>query len=624
MTEKQNNRFITFLSTVFMLLSGIKKSAEAPQDDTQAVPEGEQEKYLKSLFEALLLLGKQGVPPSVSANDEDDDLQLSFFQALLDYAINCGDEVLKKRYNVSKQFCFLEELDRLTEVCEKYVCRKVMEEVNQNGHFSLLTDEPLKISNKWCLPVFIRSLDESKCLQERFAGFLSVEGDGDDVAEKMLSELVDKWGLDMDQCRSQAHSSSGPHFNKVKAFAAKVTEKYPKALLSFRSTYALNVSLAKGIGLSGVQLVMSTFKKIDSFFCESPLLQLEFEHAISIFYPDKEDKANELKEICRTSWTRRHDAFEVALEVIEALLLCVDSLHDNEDMRWNDQVTHNALEISKALADFEFIMALLVLKNVTALTQAFGKNLQGEAAEAHLAAVSFKAVTHSLKEVSDNIDVYHEFWFDEAVSLATAMEIPVKVPRLFLRKHQEEPGTIQPDAYYKENLSVPVVNHIIREMDELFSDTHLKTLRCLSLVPAVIEQNKTTQPEEVNLQMFNDDIPNAASLSAELHCWLVKWSKKGKGETFPSGLHETLQLADVKFFPNVLVVLRLLRILPTLTLENGCDGAYRRFRMYLENVPDKFKSRSLALLNINEDVDFDLDSMVEMYMKLFPERQDES
>ncbi|XP_013863381.1 THAP domain containing 12a [Austrofundulus limnaeus] len=600
----------------------IKKSPpEAPQEDTQAAPEGEQKKYLKSLFEALLLLGKQGIPPSVSA-DDNEGLKLSFFQALLDYGINCGDELLKKKYDASKQFCFLEELDQLTEVCEKYVCSKLIEEVNLNGHFSLLTDEPVKISNNWCLPVFIRFLDQSKCLQERFAGFLSVEGD--DVAEKMLTELVDKWGLDMDHCRSQAHSSSGTHFKKVKAFAAKVTEKYPKALLTFRSTHALNVSLANSISLSGVQLVMSTFKKIDSFFRESPLLQLEFEHAISIFYPDKEDKANELKEICRTSWTRGPDAFEVALEVLEALLLCVDSLHDNEDMRWSDQVAHNALEISKALTDFEFIMALLVLKNVTVLTQAFGKNLQGEAAEAHLAAVSFKAVTLALKEVSDNIDVYHEFWFDEAVNLATAMEIPVSVPRLFFWKHQEEPGTIQPDTYYKENLSVPVVNHIMREVDELFSDTHLETLRCLSLVPAVIEQNKTTQPEELNLQMFNDDIPNAASLSAELHCWLVKWSKKGKGETFPSSLHETLQLADVKFFPNVLVVLRLLRILPTLPVEDSCDVAYKRFRMYLENIPDKFKSRSLALLNINEDVELDLDSMVEMYMKMFPERQDES
>ncbi|XP_017286594.1 THAP domain containing 12a [Kryptolebias marmoratus] len=600
-----------------------KTQAEAPQEDTQPVPE-EKKKYLKSLFEVLLLLGEQSIPPSGSADNEDEGLKSITFQALLECSIKCGDEVLKTRYNALQQSGFSEELSQLIEVCEKYVRSKVIKEVEQNGFFSLLTDDPVKISKDWCLPVFLRFVDQSKCQRERFVGFLSVERDGDDVAEKMLSELIDNWGLDMDQCRSQAHSSSGTHFSTVKAFAAKVSERYPKAILAFRSAHALNVSLANSISLSGVQLVMSTFKKIDSFFCDAPLLQLEFEHAISIFYPDKEDKANKLKAICRTSWTQRNDAFEVALEVIEALLLCVDSVHDNEDMRWNDQVTHNALEISKALVDFEFIMALLVLKNVTVLTQAFGKNLQGEAAEAHLAAVNLKAVMQSLQEVSDNIDVYHEFWYDEAVNLATAMEIPVKIPRPFLRKRQRQPGSIQPDTYYKENLSVPVVKHIIREMKELFCDTHLNALSCLSLVPAIIEQNKPTLPEEANVHMFNDDIPNAGSLSAELHCWSVKWSKKGKGETFPSSLHKTLQLADVKFFPNVLVILRLLSILPTLALDNSCDVAYKRFRIYMDNMPDRFKSRSLALLNINYDVEFDLDSMVEMYMKVYPDRQDES
>lgn len=605
-------------------LTGIKKSQdEVSQEDTQAVPEG-QKKYLKSLFEALLLLGKQSIPLSGSADNVDEGLKSSTFQALLECSINCGDEVLKKRYDASKQCCFSEELHQLVEVCENYVRSKVIEEVKQNGFFSLLTDEPVKISRDWCLPVFLRFVAQSKCLQERFVGFLSIEEDGDVVAEKMLSLLTDKWGLDMDQCRSQAHSCSGTHFSKVKAFAAKVTERYPKAMLTFKSTHALNVSLASSIRLSGVQLVMSTFKKIESFFCESPLLQLEFEHAISIFYPDKEDKANELKEICRTSWTKGNDAFEVGVEVIEALLLCVDSVHDNEDMRWTDQVTHNALDISKALTDFEFIMALLVLKNVTVLTQAFGKNLQGEAAEVHSAAACLKAVTDSLKEVSDNIDVYHDFWYDEAVNLATAMEIPVKVPRLFLRKHQGEPGTIQPDTYYKENLSVPIVNHIIKELNELFCDTHLKSLRCLSVIPVIIEQNKATQPEEENIQIFNDDIPNPGSLSAELHCWSVKWSKKAKGETFPSSLHETLQLADVKFFPNVLVVLRILSILPTLAFKNSCDVAYRHFKMYMKNMADTFESRSLAVLNMNYDVEFDLDAMVEMYMEMYPDRQEES
>ncbi|GLD47188.1 52 kDa repressor of the inhibitor of the protein kinase-like isoform X1 [Lates japonicus] len=602
----------------------IKKSqADKAKEDVKTVPEeDEYREYLKSLFEVLVLLGEQSIPPAGPSDRKLDGLGSSNFQALLEYRMNCGDEVLKKRYDVNKECCSPAQLSQLIEVCEKCIRSKLVEEVKQNGFFSLLTDDLVKISGEWHLPVFVRFVDQSNCQQERFFGFLRFEGDGDALAETLLSEMTDKWGLGMEQCRGQAHSCSGIHFDKIKTFSAKLMERYPMAVLTLRSTRTLNVSLANGMALSGVQLVMSTFKKIESFFSQSHLLQLELEHAILIFYPDKEEKANELKDICRTSWTSRHDAFEVAVDILEALLLCVDSVHDNEDMRWNDQVTHDALEISKALADFEFVMALVVLKNAMTLTRAFGKNVQGKAPDVHFAATSLKAVLHSLKEVSDNIDVYHEFWNDEAVNLATAMEIPVKVPRSFLRKHQSESGTIRPESYYKDHLSVPVVNHIIKEINELFCENHLKSLRCLSLVPAVIEQHKSTEPEEESIQVYKNDIPNAGTLSAELHCWWVKWSKKGKGETFPSNLHETLQLADVKFFPNMLAVLRLIGILPTLALEDSCNVAYKRFKMYMENTPDKFKSKSLALLNMNYDVGYDLDSMVEVYMNTYPEREE--
>ncbi|XP_026228983.1 THAP domain containing 12a isoform X2 [Anabas testudineus] len=600
-----------------------KSQVETAKEDIHTVPEEEQYKeYLKSLFEVLILLGEQGIPPTGRGDNKQDAQGLSNFQALLEYRMNCGDEVLRKRYDVNKECCSSTQLNQLMEVCEKYIRSKLVEEVKQNGFFSLLTDDLVKISGKWCLPVFVRFVDQSNCQRERFFGFLNFEGDGEALADKLLSEITDNWGLDMEQCRGQAHSCLGTHFRNIKTFAAALIKRYPMAMLTLRCTQTLNMALASGMALSGVQLVMSTFKKIESFFSQSPLLQLELEHAISIFFPDKEEKANDLKKICRTSWTTGHDAFEVALEILEALLLCVDSVHDNEDMRWNDQVTHDSLDISKALTDFEFIMALVVLKHVTTLTRAFGKNLQGTATDAHFAATSLKAMLHSLKEVSDNIDVYHEFWNDEAVNLAAAMEIPVKIPRSFLRK--SESRNIRPESYYKHHLSVLVVDHIIKEINELFCEEHLKTLSCLSLVPAVIEQHKSTEPEEDGIQVFKNDIPNAGTLSAELHCWWVKWSKKGKGETLPSSLHETLQLADVKFFPNMLAVLRLIGILPTLALEDSCDVAYKRYKMYMENMPDKFNSENLAVLNMNYDVGYDLDSLVEVYMKTYPDGGEES
>lgn len=596
----------------------MKKSETAKEDAQPPTEEEDYKDYLRSLFEAILLFGEQSIPLTGPGDNKQDGRRESNFQALLEYQVSCGNQVLQKRFEAKNEYCSHDLLQRLIEALEKSICRNLIEEVKENGFFSLLTDDLVRISGEWYLPVFLRYMDQLSNLQERFVRFYPFNGDGDALAENLLSDMAEKWGLDMGKCRGQAHSFSGSQSNEMKKLAVKVNETYPLAVLTLRSSCTLNLHLAKGANLPGVQLVLSTLKRIELFFGLSPLLYSELEHAISVFFPDKEEKVKELNEICRSNWTSQNDAFDVAVEILEALLLCLDSVHDNEDVRWSDEVTQTAYEISKALSDFEFVMSLVVLKNTLTLTRAFGKNLRGNAADLHSAAGSLKAVLHSLKEMYDHIEVYHEFWNDEAVNLAAAMDVAVKVPRSFLRQQQQQSGSgvvVRPDVYFKDHLSVPFVSHVIQEMDELFCEDHLKALRCLSLVPAVIEQLKPTEPDEESAQVFKDDVPNAGGLSAELHCWQVKWGKKVKGETAPATLLQTTQLADMKFFPNTHAILKLVSILPVLSLEGDSDSAYRRFQMFMKNTPDEFKSKNLAVLNVNYDVGYDLDALVDSFMQ---------
>lgn len=607
--------FVYFLFVSIFLLERQKLQSETAKEDEQTHSEESQYKeYLKSLFEILLLLAEQNIPP----NGPGETCGLTNFQEFIEYQKNCGDEVCKKRYKLNKESTA--HLSQMIEGLEKFIHNKLIEDVKQCGFFSVITDDLVKISGDWYLPVFLRYVDQSDSQQERLGGFLSLSGDGESLATELLSELLQKWGLDMKLCRGQAHSS-GIHSRKIQTFAARLMEEYPKAILTLRSTHNLNLSLASGMNLPGVQLVLSTLKKIEVFFSQSPLLQLELDNAISIYYADKEEMTKELKEVCRTNWTKQSDVFEIAAQILEPLLLCVDSVHDNEEMRWSDEVAYTALDISKALSDFEFVMALIVLKNILALTRAFGTNLQGKATDRYLAGSSLKAVLHSLKEVSDNIDIYHEFWTDEAINLATSIEIPIKVPRSFLRKHQLESGAIRLESHYRDHLSVPVVKHVISELNRLFGEDHLKALKCLSLIPLVLNQQKyETEPETV--QLFQDDIQNVEVFSEELHCWQVKWSKKVAGEILPTDIHEAIHLADLKFFPNMFVIFRLLSIVPSLSLKDSSDVAYKRLQMYTKNMPDKFKSKSLAFLNMNNDIMCDLDAAVEVYTKAYPDMEE--
>lgn len=583
--------------------------------------------YLKSLFDVVVMMGTQNIP--LHGHSDKEPRSKSFtpsnFQALLEYRINAGDEFLRKKFEgspVNLEHCSSTQLQQILEVIEKCIREELLAEAKEGRCFSLVVDNLVEIEGENYVPLFVRFVDKANCLREEFVDFLLFEGDVEAITERLVTELTEKCGLDMKYCRGQAYLCSGVSAMKVKAMVAKIAELHPLAVLTPCSSCSLNICLANTMTFTGVHLVMSTLKKLDAFFSKSPLLQNQLESAISIYYQGNEEKANVLKEACGSKWTEQHDTFELAVDLLESLLLCMDSVHDNEDHKWSDEVAHNAFVISEALADFEYVMTLVVLKNTLSFTRAFGKNLQGETNEVFFASGSLTAVLHSLNEVYENIEVYHEFWFEEAVNLAASLEIPVKVPRLYFRKRPTSGEEIQPETYYKDQVTIPVVSHVIKELSDLFSENHLKALKSLSLVPAIMGQLKFNTTEETSVDIYKDDLLNPDTFPAELHCWKIKWKHGTKDVILPSTIYETLQLSDVKFFPNVCALLKVLYNLPLFALTNDkCSTAKQRLMAYLQDTPVNHRNKSMALFYINCNIKHDLDSMVETYLKTYQESE---
>ncbi|XP_020358875.1 52 kDa repressor of the inhibitor of the protein kinase-like isoform X2 [Oncorhynchus kisutch] len=584
--------------------------------------------YLRSLFEIVVMLGKQNIPletnvPEGVARDP------SHFQALLEYRINAGDEALRRRFEataVNVEYLSASQQSQLLEVCEGTVREEVLMEVRESRFFSLVTGDLVEFAGERHLPLFLRFVDQSNALREEFLDFLPFEGDEASLVEKLETQLTDGWGLRMEDCRGQAHVATGTFATKMKAVAVGLMGKYPMAMHTPCSTCALNIHLANSLPFPSVQVVMATLRKIDLFFKQSRSLQAELEKAISVYHQENDEKAAELKEACSSTWTEQHNVFELTVDLLESLLLCMDCIRDNENVKFPDAITGDAYSIAETLADFEFIVTLVILKNALSFTRAFGKNLQGEALDVFFAANSLTAVLHSLNEVFDNIEVYHEFWFEEAVNLAGTMEIPVKVPRLFLRKHRSaDAGEIPPETYFKEYVTVPLIRGVIDEVDDIFSQSNLKALKCLSLVPAIMGQMKFNTSEENHADVYCKDLPNPDTLPAELHCWKIKWKHRSKEVRLPSTIHETLQLSDVKFFPNVNCFLKVLTILPVLMLEdsNSFETSRKRLQTYLSDTPIKHRCKGLAVLHINSHVKHDLDVMVDKYCRLYPEDEPE-
>uniref|UniRef100_UPI003AAFADFA THAP domain containing 12b isoform X1 n=1 Tax=Centroberyx gerrardi TaxID=166262 RepID=UPI003AAFADFA len=598
------------------------------EDEPQLSPEEKEFRdYLRSLFEVVVMLGKQNIPSATDKTSET-ERDCSNFQALLDYRMNAGDEALKKRFEataVNTEYLSAAQQSQLLDICENTVREEILMEVRESRFFSLVTGDTVEFANEKHLPLFLRFVNQHNILREEFLDFLPFDGDESSLVERLEAQLTDRWGLSMEDCRGQAHKATGTSTTKMKAVAVILMEKYPLALHMPCSITALNIHLASSLPFPNVQIVMETLRRIDAFF-RTPSTQGALEKSVSTHYRGNDEKGAVLKQACDSHWTEQHSVFDLLLDMLESLVLCLDSIRDNENGKFTDAITADAYSITETLADFEIIVTIVILKNALSFTRAFGKNLQGETLDVFFAANSLTAVLHSLNEVIDNIDVYHEFWYEEAVNLATVMEIPVKVPRLFLRKQRAaDVGEIQAEAYFKEYVTVPVIRGIIQEVEDMFSETNLKALKCLSLVPAVMGQMKFNTSEENHADVYRNDLPNPDTLPAELHCWRIKWKHRGKEVRLPTTIHETLQLPDVKFFPNVNSFLKVLSTLPVLKLEdNSVETASERLQAYMDSTPVKHRSKSLAVLNVNAHVKHDLDVMVDKYCRLYPEDEPEA
>ncbi|XP_068173679.1 THAP domain containing 12b [Antennarius striatus] len=582
---------------------------------------------LRSLFEILVMVAKQSIPLVTEQASESDGLSNNF-QALIDFRMNAGDEALKKRFKttaVNAEYLSATQLSQLLDVCENTVREEMLMEVRESRFFSLVTDDLVEFAQEKYLPLFLRFVNQQNALREEFLDFVSFDGDECALAERLEAQLTDRWGLSMEDCRGQAHKATGTSTTKMKAVAMLLMEKYPLALHMPYSHMALNIHLANSLPFPNVQVVMETLRRIEAFF-RTQFTQDELRKAISTHYQKNEDRGNVLLEACGSGWTKQHNVFDVLLDILPPLLLCMDNIWDNDEGKFSDAAREDASSISETLVEFEIIVTIVILKNVLTFSRAFGRNLQGETLDVFFAANSLTAVLHSLNEVNDNIDVYHEFWYEEAMSVANVMEIPVKIPRVFLRKqHAANMGDIQPESYFKEYVTVPVINGIMQEVEEMFSETNLKALKCLSLVPAVMGQMKFNTTEENYADAYRNDLPNPDTLPAELHCWRIKWKHRGKEVRLPTTIHETLQLPDVKFFPNVNTFLKVLSTLPVLKLEDSkSDTSSKQLQAYLDSMPMKQWNKSLVILNINSHVKHDLDVMVDKYCRLYPEDDPEA
>ncbi|XP_026226687.1 uncharacterized protein si:dkey-250d21.1 isoform X2 [Anabas testudineus] len=506
------------------------------------------------------------------------------------------------------------EMNEVLTVCESAVREGILMEVG-SSFFSLIIDRVVKLGEMDYLPLFLRFVDSFDVMRLELMGFLEANLDCDTMVQRLLEIVTVEWRLDLNNCRGQAYLGSGDISYKLKAFACKVQEKYPLAISTHCSSYSFNTWWSKSIPVPAVKRALDTFEEVLMFFGSSAILEKQLDHVIAVGLRESYEKVQEFQGKFCGLWQEKHDSYEVFVQMLEPLVECLEKVKNNPQ-RWKAFVSEQAGTLLPKVMEFDFIIAMVVLKNASSFTRELSAGLQKDHFSAASQLCQISGIVATLNRVKTNMKVFHQNWFDEACAIAQSLRVQIEVPENSLPRD----GMIKPVGFYKDGLSVPLVDNLINAVKDHFSDDHKEALNFLSLVPCSVTVSYMFESLKSKPPLYSSDLPDADNFFTELCCWRVTWKTKVASVTIPSSIFHTLRLPLMQYFGNINALLRVISVLPSTVLEDcGVVMRHKKFLDYLRNTNPKDRSPCLAMLQVGTDFSRDLDRMVTQCLKVTPQ-----
>ncbi|KTG42220.1 hypothetical protein cypCar_00019692 [Cyprinus carpio] len=478
------------------------------------------------------------------------------------------------------------EMNEVLKVCEDVVRDRILSEAG-NSFFSLFIDRVVRFGETEYLPLFIRFVDSFDVMRLELLGFIEVTHDTEAMCERLFDVVTNEWRLDLSYCRGQAYLGSGEVSYKLKAFACKIQEKYPLAICTHCSCYSFNTWWSRSVPVAAVIRAIDTLEEIVSFFHSMPDLEKQLDQVLAIGLRESYEKIHELQGNFCSTWLEKHDSYEVFAQILEPLVDWLENIDNSQSQRWSLAVSNRAKRLLQLIRDFDFIVAIVALKNASSFTKELSAALQKDHFSAASQLSQISGIVATLNRVKTNIKVFHQNWFDEATCFAQSLGVQVKVPDSVIVPRD---SLLKPGSYYKDAMSVPLVDHLINMVKDYFSDDHKEALNLLSLVPCSVTMSYVFETLKSKPPLYIGDLPDPDNFFTELSCWKVKWKTKV-----------------------------IMCVLPSTALEYcGEVKRHKMYQDYVSNTSPMDRSPCLAMLQVGIDFKRDLDRMVAQCLKLTP------
>ena len=139
---------------------------------------------------------------------------------------------------------------------------------------------------------------------------------GEAIASAIL-DVLPKWNLNIKDCRGQGYDGASNMSSVRRGTQALLLEECPLAVYTHCRAHCLNLAIVHSCDQPLIRNMLGTLKETCNFFKYSPKRNNLLLCVIEKDSPDA--KKTTLKNMCKTRWVERHEAYEVFF----ALFLCI-------------------------------------------------------------------------------------------------------------------------------------------------------------------------------------------------------------------------------------------------------------------------------------------------------------
>ena len=139
-------------------------------------------------------------------------------------------------------------------------------------------------------------------------------------------------------------------------------------------------------------------------------------------------------------------------------------------------------------------------------------------------------VIGNIKSARKNIDIDFQVWYKEMLDLSEKLGIVEAIPRkTSIQRNRSNIPSSSPIDHYKKSVAIPLLDSLIIQMQDRFSDEDHHARHLLHLVPSIIVNNTQELSEAAKGMLFwENDLPFPKSLGNELRRWQTMWQSAEK------------------------------------------------------------------------------------------------